>query len=429
MSQLKTKKVRLSNLIAPHFYNLYEDFMNESHSHYWLDGGRGTFKSSTAGLLIVIGMMNDPNANAICTRRWGSNLHDSVYNTIIWAINVLGVRHLWKIPRGDRGASPITYRPYGTKILFYGLDDPEKVKSVKVVKGYLKYSWHEEISQHEDMGVLRNVNQSIRRGSDKNFITFYTYNPPRNKGNWVNEECESMQTREDTFYSHTNWEMIPIELTRMWLGQPFIDDALALKKRDLEAYQHEYLGIPTGYGTGVFKNCEIREITDDEIQMFDNVAGGIDWGFAEDPATFTLSHYDKKRRVLYLYDEVFATGMSNRRLFQEIVDRGCQNILIVADSAETKSIAEMRDLGLNQIIGAKKGQGSVEFGTKFLQDLEAIVIDKKRCPNTAREFLNAEYAVDKFGNVLPKLADKNNHITDAVRYRMELESKVTWGWS
>jgi len=420
----------IREVLAPHFYNMYNDFMNERHSHYWLQGGRGSVKSSDVAVCIVMGMMKNRNANCICARQYGTSLHLSVFSQIVWAINILGVSHLWHIPRGDRGASPITYKPFGTKIFFAGLDNPEGIKSIKCKIGFLKYSWYEEVAQFKDMAVIRNANQSIRRGSNEKFITFYSYNPPRSKGNWVNEESELMNIRPDCFHSHTNWEMLPEELALKWLGSDWIKDALELKKKDPEAYTHEYLGIPTGYGTGVFKNINCRTITNDEVARFDNVAGGIDWGFAEDPVTYTKSHYDRKGRKLYIFEEVFVTGMSNRELanrIKETLDN--PKILIVADSEEPKSIHEMNnDYGLRNIMGAKKGSGSIEYGIKFLQDLDEIIIDPDRCPNSRREFLNAEYDVDKFGNILPRLVDKNNHILDNIRYRMELENKQKWGW-
>ena len=169
---------------------------------------------------------------------------------------------------------------------------------------------------------------------------------------------------------------------------------------------------------------------DDElINKFDNVCGGIDWGFADDPATFTLSHYNHKKRELYIFEEIFKNGLLNVELVNLIKQGRYNGELIIADSEEPKSIQELSLFGLN-ITGAKKGPGSVEFGIKQLQELKAIYIDKNRCPNTYREFMNAEYSVDKFNNVMPTLIkDKNNHIIDNIRYRMEMEwIGAKWGW-
>lgn len=421
-------QIKFSSLIAPHFYYILEDFMNEGHSHYWLQGGRGSAKSTLASMLIVLGIMKNPGTHAICSRKYKVDLHGSVYSQMVKAINILGVRHLFHISRSDQGAPPITYEPTGQKIYFTGLDDPEGIKSLTAPFGYIKYSWYEEVHQLSGMDKIRSANQTIRRGSDQRFITFYTYNPPRNKGSWVNQESAYLETNPEFVVSKTNWEMFPHELALKWLGEDWIKDALALKVRDPDSYMHEYMGIPVGYGTNVFPNIDIRDMDDEEISTFDNVVGGVDFGFANDPAAYVRSHYDRDRRILYIFDELYGLGLLNRQLAAKIIDiLPNMSELIVCDSAEPKSVAELHDRGLNAV-RAKKGPGSVESGTKFMQELTLIVIDKKRCPNTAREFINAEFDVDRFGNVVNRLADKNNHTVDATRYRLELEMKRRSGW-
>lgn len=427
-----TSQIKFSEFVPPHFYGLVNDFFQEKHSHYWLAGGRGSIKSTIASELIILGIIFNPNTHAICTRKYKVDLHGSVYAQIIKAIHTLHVEKYFDISKTDQGAPPITYKPTGQKIFFTGLDDPEGIKSTTAPFGFIKYSWYEELHQLSGMDKIRSANQTIRRGSDERFITFYTYNPPRNKGNWVNEEFEILKNDEDYFVSLSNWEMLPRELAEKWLGPDWIKDALSLKERDPEAYEHEYLGKPVGYGTDVFKNLNIREISDAEINTFDNIAGGIDYGFANDPAAYVRSHYDKQHRKLYIFDEIYGTGMLNRQLAREIMQH-VPNIndiyeYTTCDSAEKKSTADLKDEGLLYVVNADKGPGSVERGTKWLQELEEIVIDSKRCPNAAREFLAAEYEVDKNGNVLRKVADHDNHTIDATRYRCEREMKKKAGW-
>lgn len=425
--------VEFTEFTPPHFYDLVNDFLAEQHTHYWLAGGRGSIKSSMASELIIIGIMMHPDAHAICTRKYKVDLHGSVYAQMIRSIHVLHVEHLFDISKTDQGAPPITYKPTGQKIFFTGLDDPEGIKSTTAPFGYIKYSWYEEVAQLSGMEKIRSANQTIRRGSDKRFITFYTYNPPRNKSNWVNDEFEHLKNDKDYYVSLTNWEMLPEELANKWLGPDWIKDALNLKERDLSAYKHEYLGIPVGYGTDVFRNLNIREITDEEIKTFDNVAGGIDYGFANDPAAYVRSHYDRQHRVLYIFQEIYGTGMLNRQLARAVLDMvpdiNDNFEYTTCDSAEKKSTADLKDEGLLWVVNAEKGPGSVERGTKWLQELNEIVIDENRCPNSAREFTNAEYEVDKDGNVLRKVADHDNHTIDATRYRCEREMKKKAGWS
>ena len=416
--------VDVSSLISPIFYEDLMDMLNYKHSFYWEYGGRGSFKSSFVSIAIIILMMSDKEANCMCLRQVGGTLYTSVYNQLIWAINELQVSHLWKIGRYN-----ITYLPYGTKIYFSGLDNPEKIKSFKPAKGYMKLSWFEEFPQFKGMEQIRNVLQSLRRGSDKPFITIFSGNPVRFKNHWSNTQFEEEKTNPKSFCHLSNYQETPKELQVKWLGQDWLDDAERLKETHYDTWLHEYMGIPTGYGTGVFNNVHDLEITEDMISKFDNVGGGIDWGFAEDPTTYTLSHYDSKKRDLYIYEEIFATGMFNLEFYDKIKSGRYNNELIVADSEDPKSIADLQQMGL-RITGARKGSGSVEYGIKQLQELNHIYIDKRKCPNAYREFNNAEYDVDKFNNVLPHLIkDKNNHIIDNIRYRMENEWQgARWGW-
>lgn len=406
------KKIRLSNLIAPSFYGVHKDIKNNRYTHYWLKGGRGSTKSSFASIETVLGMMNDANkgniTHAVVIRKVKDTLAGSVVEQIIWAIEKLGVSHLWDIPKAKL---EITYIPTGQKIIFRGADDPIKLKSIKVSKGYIKYIWYEELDQFSGMEEIRSINQSLMRGGD-DFIALYTYNPPKSVQSWVN--TEALFDRDDRLVHHSDYRSVPKE----WLGEQFLIEAEHLKKVNPMAYAHEYLGEVTGTGGEIFNNVTIREITDEEISRFDRVRRGLDFGYASDPLHYTVCHFDKTRRRLYIFHEIHKAGMKNRVAVSEIRKENKNNDRVVADSAEPRTIAEFKDLGLN-IIGAKKGPGSVEHGIKYLQDLEEIIIDGERCPNTAREFLNYELEKDREGNFKADYPDKNNHSIDAVRYALE----------
>lgn len=417
---------KFSEFVPPHFRDLLLDFLDEQHSNYWLEGGRGSVKSSITAAMIIIGIMKNPTSHAFCARKHKVDLHGSVYSQIIKTIHILGVADLFKISKADQGAPPITYIPTGQKILFGGLDDPEGVKGSTPKWGIIKYQWYEEIHEMDSMAKLRSINQSFKRGGNERFITFYTYNPPRSKANWVNQESLEVQKNDRFYYSHTNWEMLPEELAINWLGNDFIDEALDIKSRDAATYSHEYLGIPVGYGTDVFGNLKVRVITDDEKKHFGNVAIGLDWGFSVDPAAVVMSHFDTKRKILYIFKEIYSTGLSNYELGLRI-RKEMDGYVVVADSAEPKSVSELGDMGV-RIMPSKKGKGSVEHGTRNLQGLTEIVIDPVTAPNTAREFSIAEYELDRYGNVVPRVKDKNNHTIDATRYRMELETGGRSGW-
>jgi PBSX family phage terminase large subunit len=261
------------------------------------------------------------------------------------------------------------------------------------------------------MEEIRIINQSLMRGGEQ-FVVFYTYNPPNRVNAWVNEEI--LIERPDRKVHHSTYLTVP----REWLGEQFFIEAEHLKKVNEKAYRHEYLGEVTGTGGEVFTNVTARQIDNEEIKAFDRIRRGLDFGYAVDPAAYVVCHFDKTRRRLYIFHEIFQVGLSNRKLAELIKKENKSNKLVVADSAEPKSIAELRGYGIN-IRGAKKGPDSVDYGIKFLQDLEEIIIDPERCPNTLREFVNYELEKDKDGNFKAEFPDKNNHTIDAVRYALE----------
>ena len=407
---MQKTKVSLKNIISPSFYSVHNKIKNNKYSSYWFRGGRGSTKSSFVAIQIILGMMKDKEANAIALRRYEKYCKDSVYEQLCWAIDILGVDGYW-----HKSLSPLAlvYIPTGQKILFRGADKPKKIKSTKFRKGYCKYTWFEEVDEFEGMEPIRVINQSLIRGGNE-VITFYSYNPPKSAGNWVNMECK--KTRHDRLVHHSTYLSVPEE----WLGKQFIIEAEHLKEVNETAYRHEYLGEEVGTGGEVFNNVSIRPITDEEISQFDHIKRGIDFGYAVDPFCYGVMHFDAKHKRLYIYHELYEVGLSNAKAIEAIRKENVNNNLIVADSAEPKSIGEFQKNDI-KIIGAKKGPDSVDYGIKFLQDLEQIIIDDERCPNTAREFISYELEQDANGNWKSQYPDKNNHTIDMVRYALEDE--------
>ncbi|KAF5030029.1 Phage terminase large subunit [anaerobic digester metagenome] len=403
--------VKLTDVIAPSFYSLHHDIAAGKHTHYWLKGGRGSTKSSFISIELLLSMMQDAVAgnhtHAIILRRYSNTLRESVYAQIQWAINALGVAEYWQA-----SISPMrfTYIPTGQNILFRGVDDATKLKSIKVDKGYIKYIWLEEANEFEGPEKLRNVLQSAMRGGSS-FTCFYSFNPPKAARNWVNQYVQI--ERPDTLVHHSDYRTVPPE----WLGEQFLAEAEHLKTVKPEAYRHEYLGEVTGTGGEVFDNVTLRAITDEEIVRFDNHRRGIDWGYAADPFAYNACHYDKTRRRLYIFYEIHKVRLSNRAAAL-LVKAEAKTARITCDSAEPKSIDEVKGYGL-RVSGAKKGPDSVEYGIKWLQDLEKIIIDPTRCPETAREFSSYELDRDREGNFKAGYPDHDNHHIDAVRYACE----------
>ena len=396
--------------IAPVYYELFEDIKRCEHSEYNLPGGRGSCKSSFVSLAIVDGVMGDMSgqANAIVFRYVAETLQDSAYAQILWAIDKLNVSHLWECTTKPMKCK---YVPTGAEILFKGLDKPTKLKSIRPKHGYFKYVWFEEFCELPGEGFVRSVMQSVIRGSTNGTFVFRTFNPPISQNNWANQLINQPNERAITLL--TNYTQVPAE----WLGDAFIFEAERLRQINPRAYEHEYLGAATGSGNEVFPNLEIKGITDAEIEEMVHVYQGLDWGFAVDPACFVRVHYDKKHETVYLLDEIYERQKSNAWMAGAIKERGYGDWNITADSAEPKSIADMRDLGL-RCRGCTKYPGVVEYRVKWLQHRK-IVVDPQRTPNAYREFVNYSYPVDKNGEFLSVLPDRDNHTIDAVAYALD----------
>ena len=287
-----------------------------------------------------------------------------------------------------------------------------KVKSIKLPFGYVGIVWYEELDQFSGMEEIRNLNQSLLRGGEKYWV-FASYNPPKSRNNWVNEEV--LSEYPDRMVHKTTYLSVP----RSWLGDQFILEAEKLKAKNGTAYNHEYLGEVTGTGGAVFENVEDMSMPDTMLGSFDRRHYGLDFGFAVDPLAFVAMHYDAKHEDLYIFDEIYQQKLTNRQAAARIGGKypACR---VIADSAEPKSIMEMRELGLN-VAGARKGPDSVDHGMKWLQNLAHIYIDKRRCPNTYREFVGYEYERNRDGQFISAYPDADNHAIDAVRYAMESE--------
>jgi PBSX family phage terminase large subunit len=400
--------LKISECIAPSFHELHKQFKEEKNTEFWLRGGRGSTKSSWTSLEIILGMMRDPEANAIAFRRFENEIRDSVFGQLQWAIATLGVDHLWKAY-----VSPfkLVYEPTGQVIVFKGADNPKKAKSFKLKTGYMKYTWFEEVDQFAGMPEIRNLQQSILRGTNKRQVTIFSYNPPKSARSWVNEESKIEKPGRVVHYS--DYRSVPPE----WLGEVFLANADHLCETNPDAYEHEYLGKETGTGLEVFNNVTIRSITPKEISYFDRREQGLDFGYAADPTCFLEGHFDAKKKRLYLFFEVSGIRISNAQLAAKLSDDQRAEVTM-ADSSEPKSIDELRDEYRMNIYGVPKAPGSVEHGIKYLQDLEEIIIDPKRCPLAAEEFINYALNVDRLGDTISKYPDKDNHSIDAARYMM-----------
>ena len=399
--------VRLSEVIGPAFRVLARDAIEHRHTHYDLSGGRGSLKSSCVSILVPLLLVANPGTHAVVFRKVGNTIRDSVYAQYIWAIDRLGMSEYWE---AKVAPMELTYKPTGQKILFRGADDPMKIKSIKVPFGYIAITHFEEKDQFAGRAEIRTILQSTMRGGSK-FWNFESYNPPISRDNWANKD--SMEERPDRLSHKSTY----LEAPREWLGEQFWNEAEHLKATNERAYQHEYLGIAVGTGGNVFDRMEVRRITDEEIDRFDRIYQGVDWGWFPDQYAFLRVYYDSTRELIYLLDELYVNKWSNEQTAGWIKEKGYTDYVINCDSEEPKSVTDYRDMGL-PARSAVKGPGSVEYGFKFLQR-RTLVIDPARTPKAYEEIKSYEYERDKDGNVISGYPDGNDHAISALRYAME----------
>ena len=407
----------VKNVVAPVYYDTMDDILDHKHVHYVFKGGRGSAKSSFISEMLPLLLINNPSVHALVFRKVGNTMKNSVWSQVVWGIDMWGLRDYFQIPKTI--ANPIVFKPTGQQILFMGLDDPNKVKSVKLPFGYIGITWFEELDQFAGEKEIRKVLQSTMRGGTM-FWDFRSFNPPISNLNWANQYATDAMTRVNTLVQSTNYTDIPED----WLGQAFIDEALDLKEMNPRAYEHEYLGVPVGTGGNVFENVEPMYMNDDFILGLERWLRGVDWGWFPDPFAFNICHFDPSRRNLYIFAEFHCNKMSNRQTYDKIYSElfiagrhfASPDDIITCDSAEPKSISDWKSYGGYGARPVKKEPDSINYSMKWLQSLAHIYIDPVRCPETYKEFVEYEYDRDKEDEVISGYPDANNHHIDSIRY-------------
>ena len=422
--------INTAELFAPVYNRAFKSIMNHTLERWTFDGGRASCKSSFISICIVILIVLFPNYNAVIVRRFSKSMRYSVFEQIVWAIDKLHMRRSkgktqgFKIPRSRTAALPITYiRKNGKEqqILFVGLDDPEKSKSMKISTGYIAILWVEEKTE-VDPADLQNLKISALRGGDI-FYMFESYNPPSATRHWCNAEARQHDPRR--MLIHTTYLDIPPE----WLGDMILHDIEQTKQNNPRAYENIYLGKATGTGRTIFENVQLKEITAETIESWNGETWqGIDWGYFPDPYAYGSMYYDAKNATLYIWDELYLYKHGNYEAFEatrehmEAHGMSIYDDRQTADSAEPKSVADFRKWG-GDTRGAIKGKGSRDAGFKWLQGLKAIVIDPARAPHAADEFTLYEHEIDKrTGEILSGYPEgQPDHYIALTRYATEHE--------
>ena len=385
----------------------YKTFWHFKGRYRIVKGSRASKKSKTTALWYIYNLMKYPEANLLVVRKTFRTLKDSCYKELKWAVKRLRVEHLW-----DFTLSPLeaVYRPAGQRIYFRGLDDPLKVTSIAVDVGCLCWMWVEEayeIMKEDDFNIL---DESIRGETPEGLfkqITL-TFNP-WNERHWIKKRFFDVEPDPDILAITTNY------LCNEWLDAADLKVFENMKKNNLRRYAVAGLG---GWGIVdglVYENWTERAFTLEEIKHC-KTAAGLDFGYTNDPTAFFIGFIDIEGKKLYVWDEIYEKRMSNKKIYDVISEAGYSKEHITADSAEPKSIDELKGYGL-RIKGAEKGKDSIQNGIQWIQDLEIII--HPRCVNFLTEISNYTWDKDKFDNKMNKPIDEFNHLMDAMRYSLE----------
>lgn len=403
------KNMAINLEINPNIFNpIYlKHQLNNNNRYQIYFGGSSSGKSFSLAQRTVLDVFKG-NRNYLIVRNVQSTLKRSCLNEITKAISNFKLNEYFQVNKTDM---IITCKLNNKQILFCGLDDVEKVKSITPIDGVITDIWVEEATE-TDYKAVKQLDKRLRGKSKVVKRLTLSFNPIL-KDHWLYTEYFDIWEDDKQYVEKDNVSI----LKTTYKDNKFLaeDDIKALENESDKYYYEVYtLGNWGVLGAVIFKNWRVEDFSDIE-NTFDNFRHGIDWGFADDPFAYVKSHYDKMRRKLYICDEIEAVGLLNREA-APLVSKKANRDLVICDNASPKDVAEFSDLRVNAV-SARKGAGSIEYGIKFLQGLEIII--HPRCQNFKNEINKYKYKEDKNGNILPIAVDKDNHLIDALRYSLE----------
>lgn len=416
----------------------YRKFWNFRGRYRVLKGGRGSKKSTTASFWFPYMMMKYWHQYGLkpCTlviRRYYNTHRDSTFAQLKWAINRMGVSHLWK---ATKSPLELTYIPSGQKIMFRGLDDPQSITSITVEDGELCWTWWEEAFQCTNEEDFNKVDMSIRGDMSEPLFKQHTltFNPWSEKI-WLKKTffdkvgTDGLSKDEDILAITKNYDC------NEFLGD---DDRRIFEKMKEENPRRYSIEGEGNWGIAeglVFENWQEldfdaeymkRQLDRDDSPKYRQLHG-MDFGYTNDPTAFIALLADEKEKKLFIYDEVYKTHMKNKDIHSALKYKGFERARICADSADPKTIDELKDLGLYRMFGAKKVKGSVKAGIQKLQDYRIYV--HPSCVNTIVELSNYVWATDKeTGKPSTDPIDEYNHLMDALRYATEELNSTNFSW-
>lgn len=389
----------------------YADFWNFKGRYRICKGSRASKKSKTTALNFIYRIMKYPKANLIVVRKVYTTLKDSCYTELEWAIQRLNVAQYWECKKTPL---EMTFKPTGQKIYFRGLDNPLKITSITVKTGVLCWLWIEEayeILKEDDFNML---DESIRGEVPQDLfkqITI-TFNPWSEK-HWLKKRFFDVDNDNDILTKTTNY------MCNEFLDSADLNLFEKMKRNNPKRYKVAGLGH-WGVSDGlIYENWEEKIFDVNEILKKENIksAFGLDFGYTNDPTAFFAGLFDLNNMIIYVFDEIYQKAMTNKMIYAKIYEKGYSKEKIYADSAEPKSIDELRELGLINIRKARKGKDSINNGIQYIKGFKIYIHPK--CVNFITEINNYIWDTDKFGNSINKPSDNFNHLLDALRYASE----------
>ena len=382
----------------------YADFWHTKKRYCVCKGSRGSKKSKTAALRRIFRIVNYPKSNYLCIRRYANTIRDSIYADTKWAISKLGLDAFFNCT-----VSPmeITYIPTGQKILFRGLDEGTKVTSISVHEGVLNFVDIEEayeILEDDFNKVDMSIRGELPEGYFKQLTLLFN---PWSANSWLKPRFFDVED-DDVFTKTTTWQC------NEWLGEDDRNLFLKMKEQNPRRYRIEgdgEWGIAEGL---IYEKVKVESFDVDAIRQIPDIKSSfsLDFGFT-DPNAFICAMVDNIHKKIYVFDEWYKTGVTNRIIAQQIKDMGYGNQRIVCDSAEPKSIAELQDEGI-LAEPSRKGKDSVNHGIQLIQNYEIIVHPK--CVEVYKELSNYCWAKDKNGKPTDKPDHEFSHGPDSLRY-------------
>ncbi|MEI2392196.1 PBSX family phage terminase large subunit [Priestia megaterium] len=387
----------------------YKEVWDYKGRYIALKGGRASKKSKTIALRWITKLMKHREANLLVIRKVFNTHRDSTFADLKWATHQLKVSHLWRFKTSPLEA---TYKPSGQKILFRGLDNPLSITSITVEKGYLCWCWFEEgyqIAKEEDFDK---VDMSIRGNTGNVFKQIVISFNPWNERHWLKTRFFDVR-QPNVLAVTTNYQC------NEFLDGQDIELFEWMKRHRPRRYKVEGLG-EWGIAEGVifdnWKEFEFDHKAIAKLPTYESV-NGLDFGFTNDPTAFINAVASHEKKKIYIYDEHYEQGMTNPEIARVISNKGYAKAKIIADSAEPKSIEEIKRAGIRRIKAAVKGPDSVRAGIQLLQGYEIFV--HPRCQQIQIEFANYVWDTGKDGTLLNKPVDDFNHLIDALRYGMQ----------